>query len=44
MARACSSQPTTHHRPEVYGGIEEKRAGDLLRAFFRDRRPASRTR
>jgi len=30
-------QPTTHHRPEVYGGIEERRAGDLLRAFFRDR-------
>jgi len=31
-------QPTTQHRPEVYGGIEERRAGDLLRAFFRDRR------
>jgi tRNA(adenine34) deaminase len=31
-------QPTTHHRPEVYGGIEERRASDLLRAFFRDRR------
>jgi tRNA(Arg) A34 adenosine deaminase TadA len=31
-------QPTTHHRPEIYGGIEERRAGDLLRAFFRDRR------
>jgi tRNA(adenine34) deaminase len=33
-------QPTTHHRPEIYGGIEEGRAGNLLRAFFRDRRPA----
>jgi tRNA(adenine34) deaminase len=31
-------QPTTQHRPEVYGGIEERRAGDLLRAFFRERR------
>jgi tRNA(Arg) A34 adenosine deaminase TadA len=37
-------QPTTHHRPEIYGGIEEKRAGDLLRAFFRDRRQAPRER
>jgi tRNA(adenine34) deaminase len=31
-------QPTTHHRPEIYGGIEERRAGELLRAFFRARR------
>ena len=31
-------QPTTHHRPEVYGGIEERRAAELLRDFFRDRR------
>ena len=31
-------QPTTHHRPEIYGGIEERRAGELLRAFFRERR------
>ena len=31
-------QPTTHHRPEIYGGIEERRAGELLRAFFRSRR------
>jgi tRNA(Arg) A34 adenosine deaminase TadA len=31
-------QPTTHHRPEVYGGIEERRAAAMLRAFFRDRR------
>ncbi|HWB49392.1 MAG TPA: nucleoside deaminase [Stellaceae bacterium] len=31
-------QPTCHHRPDVYGGIEERRAGALLRAFFRDRR------
>jgi tRNA(adenine34) deaminase len=31
-------QPTCHHRPEVYGGIDERRAGALLRAFFRARR------
>jgi tRNA(Arg) A34 adenosine deaminase TadA len=35
-------QPTTQHRPEVYGGIEERRAGDLLRAFFHGRRLRSR--
>jgi tRNA(adenine34) deaminase len=32
------SQPTCHHRPEVYSGIAEQEAGDLLRAFFRERR------
>jgi len=32
------SQPTCHHRPEVYGGIDERRAADLLTAFFRARR------
>jgi tRNA(adenine34) deaminase len=31
-------QPTTHHRPEVYGGIEERCAAELLRNFFRERR------
>jgi tRNA(adenine34) deaminase len=31
-------QPTTQHRPEVYGGIEERRAAELLRNFFRERR------
>ena len=31
-------QPTTHHRPEIYGGIEEGRAAELLRDFFRARR------
>ena len=36
-------QSTTHHRPEIYGGIEERRAGALLRAFFRDRREGSQT-
>jgi len=32
------AQPTCHHRPEVYGGIGERPAGELLRAFFRERR------
>ena len=32
------TQPTCHHVPEVYGGIEEVRAGALLRGFFEDRR------
>jgi tRNA(adenine34) deaminase len=31
-------QPTCHHRPEIYGGIEERRAAALLRQFFRERR------
>ncbi len=32
------SQPTCHHRPEVYGGIAEAQAAALLRAFFAARR------
>ena len=32
------ASPTCHHRPEVYGGIGERPAGELLRAFFRARR------
>ncbi|QIG82049.1 nucleoside deaminase [Stakelama tenebrarum] len=32
------SQPTCHHRPEIYGGIGEREAAGLLRDFFRDRR------
>ena len=31
-------QPTCHHRPEVYGGIDEARAGALLKDFFAARR------
>jgi tRNA(adenine34) deaminase len=31
-------QPTCHHRPEIYGGIDERKAGALLRAFFKERR------
>jgi tRNA(Arg) A34 adenosine deaminase TadA len=29
---------TCHHKPEVFGGIEEKAAGELLKAFFKKRR------
>lgn len=32
------SQPTCHHRPEIYSGLEESRAAMLLRDFFRARR------
>jgi tRNA(adenine34) deaminase len=32
------AQATCHHRPEVYPGIGEAEAGEMLRAFFRDRR------
>ena len=32
------TQPTCHHRPEVYGGIAESEAADLLRSFFKERR------
>ncbi|MDR3425250.1 MAG: nucleoside deaminase [Alphaproteobacteria bacterium] len=28
------SQPTCHHAPEVIGGVEERRAGALLKKFF----------
>lgn len=31
-------QPTCHHRPEVYGGIGETDAAQLLKAFFAERR------
>lgn len=32
------AQPTCHHAPEVVGGVEERRAADLLRGFFAARR------
>lgn len=31
-------QPTCHHRPELYPGLGEREAGELLRTFFRERR------
>jgi tRNA(adenine34) deaminase len=32
------ADPTCHHAPDVYGGIGEARAADLLRKFFAARR------
>jgi tRNA(Arg) A34 adenosine deaminase TadA len=32
------NQPTCHHAPEVYGGIGETEAAEMLKAFFKDRR------
>jgi tRNA(adenine34) deaminase len=32
------AQPTCHHRPEIYGGIAEAEAAELLTDFFRARR------
>src|SRR5262245_53913783 len=31
-------QPTCHHKPELYPGLSEGEAGELLRDFFRQRR------
>lgn len=31
-------QPTCHHRPEVYSGIGEAKAAEMLRGFFRGKR------
>ncbi|MEO7814639.1 MAG: nucleoside deaminase [Sphingomicrobium sp.] len=33
------SQPTCHHRPEVFSGIGEAEAAGQLKAFFAERRP-----
>ncbi len=32
------TQPTCHHRPDIYGGIAESEAAALLRNFFAGRR------
>jgi tRNA(Arg) A34 adenosine deaminase TadA len=32
------AQPTCHHAPEVYSGIGEAEAAEMLKAFFRERR------
>lgn len=32
------SQPTTHHKPEIYGGILARDAAQLLRDFFQAKR------
>jgi tRNA(adenine34) deaminase len=31
-------QPTCHHIPEVYSGIRESEAAEMMRTFFQDRR------
>jgi tRNA(adenine34) deaminase len=33
-------QPTCHHRPEVYGGIGEREARELMQSFFNVKRSA----
>ena len=32
------ASPTCHHAPEVYPGMGEAEAGEMLKAFFRERR------
>jgi cytosine deaminase len=32
------TQPTCHHAPEVYSGINEVKAGEMLRGFFQGKR------
>ena len=32
------ASPTCHHAPEVYGGMGEQEAAEMLRAFFQARR------
>ena len=32
------AQAGCNHRPEIVGGVEERRAAELLRGFFRERR------
>ncbi|WP_284178311.1 nucleoside deaminase [Rhabdaerophilum sp. SD176] len=32
------AQPSCHHAPELYSGIREQEAAEMLRAFFRERR------
>ena len=35
---AIFNQPTCHHSPEVYGGLDESEAAELLKSFFADKR------
>ena len=32
------TQATCHHRPEVVGGLAERESGEILKAFFKERR------
>ena len=36
------SLPTCHHSPDVYAGFRESEASELLKSFFRERRPDQR--
>jgi tRNA(Arg) A34 adenosine deaminase TadA len=33
------SQPTCHHAPDIYPGLNDEAAGELLKSFFAGRRP-----
>ncbi|HEY9079231.1 nucleoside deaminase [Magnetovibrio sp.] len=35
---AIFAQPTCHHSPDVYGGLQESVSAELLRTFFRSKR------
>lgn len=35
------NQPTCHHAPDVYGGMRETEAAELLQHFFQSRRQSS---
>ena len=32
------NQPTTHHKPEIYGGISQSESAKLLKRFFKSKR------
>lgn len=32
------TQPTCHHKPEVYGGIDEQACAGILKEFFKNKR------
>jgi tRNA(Arg) A34 adenosine deaminase TadA len=32
------TQPTCHHRPQIFGGLETERSAEMLRRFFRAKR------
>jgi len=32
------TQPTCHHKPEVVGGVEEQKSGEMLKKFFEMKR------
>ncbi len=32
------NQPTCHHTPEIYGGIQESECAEILKKFFKEKR------